>query len=89
MGLEELYAEGTDQANIVNGLVLLKNYSTLKAHLNAVQSNPRALGSLVLEMSLLIDGFLADGEIFKSYGYEDLYENRFLTYDHWKEFQQA
>lgn len=90
MGFEELYVEGTDLANnIVNGLALLKNYSTLKVHLNAIQSKPRVLGSLVLEMMLLIDGFLADGEIFKSYGYEDLYENGFLTYDHWKEFQQA
>lgn len=89
LGFEELYVEGTDQANIVNGLALLKNYSTLKVYLNAIQSNPRVLGSLVLEMMLLIDGVLADGEIFKSYGYEDLYENGFLTYDHWKEFQQG
>lgn len=89
MGLEEMYVEGTDQANIVDGLVLLKNYFTLNAQLNAIQSNPLVLGSLVLEMTLLIHGFLADGEIFKSYGYEDLYENGFLTYDHWKVFQQA
>ena len=89
LGFEELYVEGTDQANIVNGLALLKNYPTLKVHLNAIQSNTRVLGSLVFEMMLLIDGFLADGEIFKSYGYEDLYENGFMTYDHWKELQQA
>lgn len=89
MSLEKLSVEGMDQTNTVNGLALLKNYSTLKAHLNTIQSNPHVLGSLVLEMMLLLDGFLADGEIFRSYGYEHLYESGFLTYDHWKEFQQA
>lgn len=89
VGLEEMYVEGRDQENILDGLALLKNYSTLKAHLYAIQSDPLALGSLVLEMELLVHGFLADGEVFKSYGYEDLYEDGILTYDHWKEVQQA
>lgn len=62
LGKKELYVEGMDQANIVNGLVLLKNYSTLKVYLNTIQSNPCVLGSLVLEMMLLTDGFLADGK---------------------------
>lgn len=88
MGLEKLYVKGMDQVNIMDGLALLKNYFTLKAHLNAIQSNPLALGSLILERTLP-HGFLADGELFKSYGYEDLYENGFLTCDHWKKFQQA
>ncbi|KAH0553447.1 hypothetical protein GP486_006483, partial [Trichoglossum hirsutum] len=92
IGLECIQLEAPGQGAVVNGLVLLKHYQTLSAHLNTLSlslaGNPTT-HSLILEMTLLIHGFLLDGEIFRSYGYEDLYEDAFLTFEHWKEFQQA
>jgi ankyrin repeat protein len=39
-------------------------------------------------MELLVEGLLGDDEVFKSLGYESLYESGFLDYDLWKKFQQ-
>jgi hypothetical protein len=36
---------------------------------------------------LLISGFLTDGDIFRSFGFEKLYEDGYLTFEHWKAFQ--
>ncbi|KAH8756492.1 hypothetical protein F5882DRAFT_418277, partial [Hyaloscypha sp. PMI_1271] len=38
-------------------------------------------------MELLVDGLLADGEVFKSFGYEELYERKVLDFKLWKKFQ--
>ncbi|KAI9759870.1 MAG: hypothetical protein M1840_003072, partial [Geoglossum simile] len=81
--------EATSQGVVVNGLSLLKHYQTLNAGLNVLRSTNSTADLLISEMTLLIHGFLLDGEIFKSYGYEDLYENGLLTFDHWKDFQQV
>ena len=41
------------------------------------------------ELSLLVEGLLADDQVFESFGYENLYEKGFLTYDCWKSFQSS
>jgi hypothetical protein len=90
--LEDLQLEKIGEGTALNGLDLLRSYQTLKTRLSALRSeltiNP-TVSSLVSEMELLVDGFLADGAVFKSFGYEDLYEHGFLTFEHWKVFQQA
>jgi ankyrin repeat protein len=90
-GLEDLQVGVGDQQRTVNGLVLLKHYHILKRTLSILHSKPHpntTTRSLVSEMELLVDGLLADGEVFKSFGYEDLYEREFLDFEHWREFQQ-
>ena len=91
LGLEDLQIGVGDQQRTVNGLALLKHYHILKGALSILQSKPPPFTttcSLVLEMELLIDGLLADGEVFKSFGYEDLYERKFLDFELWRKFQQ-
>ena len=41
------------------------------------------------ELSLLVEGLVADDQFFESFGYEKLYEKGFLTYDRWKSFQSS
>jgi ankyrin repeat protein len=91
LGLEGLQIGVVDQERILNGLVLLKNYHNLECHLGVLHSKlppNQTTHSLVLEMELLVDGLLADGEVFKSFGYEDMYERGFLDFKLWKKFQQ-
>ena len=40
-------------------------------------------------LSLLVEGLLADDQVFESFGYENLYEKGFLTYDGRKSFQTS
>jgi ankyrin repeat protein len=87
--LQDMQLEATSQGAVVNGLVLLKHYRALSARLNALRSTSPTEGLLISEMTLLVRGFLLDGDVFKSYGYENLYEDGFLTFDHWKDFQQV
>ncbi|KAH0538908.1 hypothetical protein FGG08_004499 [Glutinoglossum americanum] len=86
-----LQAEEADQRNTMNGLVLLKHYPELQAHLVALESQVAldSTYSLASDMSLLVNGFLTDGEIFKSFGYENLYEQGLLSFELWRVFQQA
>jgi hypothetical protein len=85
-GLEALFRKDFPRLP-VDGFLLLRSYESLRTHLNTLQCaftlNPTS-ASLISELELLIDYFLADGEVFKSYGYENLYEHGFLTYEHWK-----
>ena len=41
------------------------------------------------ELSLLVEGLVADDQVFESFGYKNLYEKGFLTYDRWKSFQSS
>ena len=76
---------------IVNGLALLRQYHTLMRLLKDLRSalcdNPTNR-SLALEMDLLVNGLLGDGQVFQSFGYEKLYELGFLDYQLWKFFQK-
>jgi hypothetical protein len=38
-------------------------------------------------LRLLIDGFLTDSDVFKSFGFEHLYERGYLSFEHWNAFQ--
>jgi ankyrin repeat protein len=76
---------------IANGLNLLKHYHILKSHLDNLASelpDSPPIHTPFSEMELLVDGLLADGEVFKSFGYEDLCEHGFLSFKTWKKFQQ-
>ena len=50
---------------------------------------PEHLAQFEAELSLLVEGLVADDQVFESFGYEKLYENGFLTYDRWKSFQSS
>ena len=47
------------------------------------------LARLEAELSLLVEGLVADDQVFESFGYENLYEEAYLTYDRWKFFQNS
>jgi ankyrin repeat protein len=59
----------------------------LKDLRSALCDNP-ANQSLALEMDLLVNGFIGDGQVFQSFGYENLYELGFMDYQLWKYFQK-
>ena len=40
-------------------------------------------------MSLLVESLVADYQLFGGFGYEKLYEERFLTYNRWNPFQSS
>lgn len=87
---EDFMAENIGQGFAVNGLVLLKNFQRLKSRLVDLSLAPHAATDpLISAMDLLIHGFLADGEVFKSFGYEELYELGYLSFELWKEYQHA
>ncbi|KAH8879290.1 hypothetical protein GQ53DRAFT_775034 [Thozetella sp. PMI_491] len=56
----------------------------LKTHCRTEEGRASHLGSA---LRLLVNGFFADREIFRSFGYESLYQRGYLTFEHWKEFQ--
>lgn len=49
----------------------------------------KEITQLEAEMSLLVEGLVADYQVFESFGHEKLYEKGFLTYDRWKSFQSS
>jgi hypothetical protein len=89
--LEGFQGEIVGQERTVNGLVLLKHYLFLKDQTDTLRcaESPEypTAQTLLLEMELLVDGLLADGEVFKSFGYEELYERKVLDFKLWKKFQ--
>lgn len=44
---------------------------------------------LVSSMRLLLDGFLGDEEVFRSFGHTFLHEQQHISFDHWKKFQAS
>jgi len=83
--------QNPNQQGSIDGLVLLKHYQTLYNRLKIFRSmsTQNQIGlSLALEMEILVEGLLTDGEVFKSMGYEKLYKRGFLDYELWKKFQQ-
>ena len=92
-------------SNKIKGFLLLKHASLLKTQLqklrNEMRSEMSVLGpwadvshheqrtQLKAELGLLVEGFIGDHQVFESFGYENLYEKAFLTYDRWKAFQSS
>lgn len=84
-----------------DGLVLLGKAEMLqkavfrlkkKLQADSYQGSPNMFASrndrqLHAELSLLVDGLLMDYRVFESFGYENLYKHRYLTYEVWKAFQ--
>ncbi|KAK2046294.1 hypothetical protein LZ31DRAFT_203225 [Colletotrichum somersetense] len=60
----------------VDGLLLLQHQGALQGRLSEWRVNRQGLGynTLLREFELLVDGVLCNGEIFKSFGYEQLKE---------------
>ena len=67
----------------------MKRSSLSDLFLNARISTAEEIGQLEAELSLLVEGLVADDQVFESFGYENLYEKGFLTYDRWKSFQSS
>lgn len=75
----------------LHGFVLLKHRQRLTDHLRHLQNLPRGSvsGNIVAEMRLLVHGFLDDPEVFLDYGYEDLFDEGYLTFNQWTVFQDS
>ena len=81
--------EGAGIPATLDGLAVLATYEQLRQHLESHPSLNTDPSRAVLALSLLVDSFLTDREIFRSFGYENLYERGFLSFEHWKEFQRG
>jgi hypothetical protein len=73
------------------GLQLLKHRRSLMHSMKSL-SHSRDVhiedDMLIAEARLLIDGLLSDPEFFFNFGYENLYEQGYLTYEDWEAFQE-
>ena len=84
---------------VVCGFQLLKNIDSLEGRLRELRAKLQyefadyslwvRLVKLEAELSLLVEEFVADDQVFRSFGYEKLYEKGFLTYDRWRSFQTS
>ena len=87
----------------IDGFVLLKNVKLLQAQLNDLKERthidlPQGLlmslvseqdAQIEAELTLLLEGLITDHQVFRSFGYENLLERGYLSYDLWKAFQSA
>ena len=87
----------------INGFFLLNNAKFLQTHLNDLREGmhmdlPQGpLMSLVseqdaqieAELTVLLEGLITDHQVFRSFGYENLFEQGYLSYDLWKAFQSS
>jgi ankyrin repeat protein len=88
---EEESVGHSDTPKSLNGFCLLQSFQNLQARLTLLGCSAftdPTLSPVISEMELLVHGFLSDGEAFKSFGYEHLYENGYLSFEQWKAFQQ-
>jgi hypothetical protein len=76
----------SEDARLLDGFKLLRHHATLKKHL--LQFASVCVHDVLLELRLLIDGFLGEGQVFRGFGYERLYEHGHLDYELWRAFQQ-
>lgn len=75
---------------VVDGFALLRNCEILMQDLDALLQQKCGDPSdayLVSSMRLLVDGFLGDEEVFRSFGHTFLHEQQHISFDHWKKFQ--
>ena len=87
----------------INGFVLLNNAHFLQAQLNDLKERmhmdlPQGPSmSLVseqdaqieAELTLLLEGLITDHQVYRSFGYENLFEQGYLSYNLWKAFQSS
>ncbi len=88
---------------VIDGFVLLKNAEFLRNRLNNLRTkmqNSPSLGPLTslmskqdaqveTELSLLLESFVEDYQVFQSFGSEKLYEQGILSYERSKAFQSS
>lgn len=77
---------------VVDGFALLRNCEVLTEDLNALNRQKAECPSdayLVSSLRLLVDGFLGDEEVFRSFGHTFLHEQQYISFDHWKKFQAS
>jgi hypothetical protein len=72
----------------LEGFALLAKYDRLKLRMDSVPTDEEMSRHLNLTLSLLVDGFLSDLEVFQSFGLENLYSQRVLGLEQWKRFKQ-
>lgn len=71
-----------------DGLLLLKHYDQLQLRLAVLQTSPNPRNRLLSRhLSLLVDGFLADHEPFASFGYQELFQQEYITLARWQSIQ--
>ncbi len=80
--------DGAGTPTTFDGLAVLAKYEQLKQRLASFPSLNEGPSWAVLALSLLVDSFLTDREIFRTFGYENLYEHGCLSFELWKEFQR-
>ena len=82
----------------INGFLLLKHLDRLEKWFRNHTKNQEALylfgfwhgtGRLKAELSLLIEGFLKDPQVFTSFDFGRLYEEGYLSYERWKKFHSS
>jgi ankyrin repeat protein len=79
-----------DGSRPVDGLVLLKRRDLLENRLRDLRSQQKFdTITTIAELTLLVEGFLMDHEIFFSFDYEKLYNEGYLSYQQWKDFQHS
>lgn len=77
---------------VVDCFALLQNCEVLAEDLSALsQQETEYTGDayLVSSLRLLVDGFLGDEEVFRSFGHTFLHEQQHISFDHWKKFQAS
>ena len=102
--LAHLLGQHQDSASQrINAFVLLSNVKFLQTQLNDLRERmhidpPQGpLMSLLseqnaqieAELTLLLEGLITDHQVFRSFGYENLFEQGYLSYDLWKAFQSS
>jgi hypothetical protein len=86
----ELYSILGDFEACSDGLLLLKHLTTLERHLDSMRNDPSiATSNLTTELSLLVEGLLADNEPFLSFGIMELYERGCINEERWRSFQNT
>ena len=74
----------------INGFVLLQHFLALQERLKFLEiywASQQTKKYLCLK--LLVDDFLADGDVFRSFGFESLYEQGSIFFTWWNKFQQS
>lgn len=74
----------------INGFVLLQHFLALRERLEFLETYWASQQTKkYLCLKLLVDDFLADGDVFRSFGFESLYEQGFISFTWWNKFQQS
>ncbi|GAB1316384.1 hypothetical protein MFIFM68171_06594 [Madurella fahalii] len=80
--------DGVGAPTTFDRLAVLAKHEQLKQRLESHPFINEDPSWAFLALSLLVGSFLTDREIFRTFGYENLYERGCLSFELWKEFQR-